>query len=257
MPCEPIAQPQTISQWLGLDTGAGTAPPPAPAPAPGAPPEDEPWPDPALETDAFLRRQAKEMQRLVREELAGIKERLDQVDRNHSETQLDMVMQRVKAAVEARSPHVAAVLTHPQFETTYREALARIKPEERRSPQNLAWLAGAIYAQLGPGPEAETPRADTPERPRNERGQFTTEGVRDPREAARQSISRATLRQTAPSGDAGRPPQREETTDLHRAMAARLGISPQEVVALMADSTGDAAASFRAKRLDEMKRGRR
>lgn len=250
-----IAHPQAISQWLGLDA----APPAQAAPAyaaPGQPvaAEEEPWPDPTMETDAFLKRQAREMQKLIRDEMAGMKERLDQVDRNHSETQLDLVMQRVKEAVEARSPQVAAVLTHPQFETTYREALAKVKPEERRNPQNLAWLAGAIYAQLGPGPDAETPTED---RPRNQRGQFTSEGVKDPREAARQSISRATLRQTAPSGDAGRPPKREEVTDLHRAMAERLGISPQEVAALRADSTGDAAASFRAKRLEEMKRGRR
>lgn len=257
-----IRDPRQVSGWLGLpESPRGSPAPPPPTPAQGAPapppavaePDDAAIPDPVMDPAGFRRWQQAEVARATQPLVAE----LQQIYQQHHQTAIEIAMAKVPAAIQAHAPRFADLLNHPGFDAAFRQALAGIDPQQWKDPVNLARVAGMLAIDL----DAQGGAARE-ERPRDEAGRFTAGRAAEPRftdarDVGRGALSRATLPAAGPSREAGRQTRGREISDLHRMVAERLGISAEEAAALAEDSTGDASASLRKKRIETLRRAGR
>lgn len=248
-----IRDPRAVSGWMGgAPQAAPPPPPPTPAPAPvepqalGEPPD--PYEDPkgfAAYMDRLVERRSEEKATAMVQPLL---ERLTRSEQRQVRQQMTAAMGQLPGAIRDYVPELEYLLEHPEFPQRFQEALAATDPDYWVEPQNLAMLASTLRIVLPPTrqPQAQAP---APQRAVS-RQQPTGQSI------GRSQVSRQAIAATAPSRGEGRGQTPREYDPVILEVAARMNISPEEVLALQQDTTGDAAAVLRQKRLAALKGSR-
>lgn len=261
-----IRDRQAVGYWAGPAMAAPEQQNPHPAPTPPQSPLPEVGEAPDYYEDpkgfaAYIERlvaaRAAEAVRPLQEELTRSRE-------TGKRAQIATAFREVGNAIETYVPELAYLLDHPEFAERFQQVLVSTDPQYWADNQNLAVLASTLRVAMPPprapveaepavqpvrGARQQTPRlapATNPRQPATPTGQS----------AARAQLSRAAVGQASPTRGEGRAQTPREYDPVILEAASRLNISPEEVMALSQDTTGDASASYRSKRLQQIRGGR-
>lgn len=159
----------------------------------------------------------------VRQATKQLQQENQRLRRMQNEDRLDQAMDRAADAITKHAPHLEALLEHPQFAETFREALATQQPELWRDPKNLARVAAIISVDLNP--------EDLPKRepaPRDRAGRFTAGEER-----------RRQLERLSPTRGAGNAPEDDLTPSERQSIREGRLESASEARALRSGSFDD------------------
>lgn len=169
---------KAASDWVAPLFPVVQTPQQAQAQAQAAQEPEDPEPDANYDMAGWLqwfrRQSSRETAKLVAESTKALSEENQQLRGLFARREQSQVSREIEQLVQARAPHLAPFLSHPDFAQLYEAGLSHMTAEQLSDPQQLVALVGYTGAHLDPN-RFPAPKAESAEPPRDRQGRFASQ----------------------------------------------------------------------------------